>query len=85
MSPTSLVGPLNQPQEERAMRLMPGTPLHPSFEVSIADGGMILIKQTDGVRDDRPVVAIHPHDLADLIERLSDVGKNRPEPDEPST
>jgi hypothetical protein len=52
---------------------MPGLPRHPTFEVTVADGGMILIKQTDGVRDDRPVVAIHPGDLPDLIERLSEV------------
>ena len=53
---------------------MPRVPRHPRFEVDVAEGGMILIKQTDGISDDRPVVAIHPDDLPDLIERLSKVG-----------
>ena len=40
--------------------MMPGLPQHPRFEVDIAAGGMILIKQIDGVSDDRPVIDIHP-------------------------
>jgi hypothetical protein len=61
---------------------MPGIPQHPRFEVDVAEGGMILIKQTDGISDDRPVVAIHPSDLPDLIERLSKVGDPRRRHDE---
>jgi len=61
---------------------MPGIPQHPRFEVDLAEGGMILIKQTDGVIDDRAVVAIHPSDLPELIERLSKVGDARRRHDE---
>jgi hypothetical protein len=61
---------------------MPGIPKHPRFEVDVAEGGMILIKQTDGVMDDRAVVAIHPNDVPDLIERLSKVGDARRSHDE---
>ena len=67
---------------------MPGVPRHPRFEVDVAEGGMILIKQTDGISDDRPVVAIHPGDLTDLIERLSKVGSpdgDRAVPDDPDS
>jgi hypothetical protein len=61
---------------------MPGNPQHPRFEIDVAEGGMILIKQIDGVSDDRPVVAIHPSDLPELIERLSEVGPTRRSRDE---
>ena len=54
---------------------MPGVPEHPRFEVDVAEGGIILIKQVDGLRDDRAVVAIHPSDLPDLIDRLSGIGR----------
>lgn len=64
---------------------MPGIPQHPRFEVDVAEGGMILIKQIDGVSDDRPVVAIHPGDLPELIARLSEVGPARRGRDDPET
>jgi hypothetical protein len=60
---------------------MPGTVKRPSFDVTVADGGMILIKQTDGIGDDRPVVAIHPADVLELIEQLSKLGTVRQERD----